>query len=287
MAQPVISDQISEREMTRFVDLIYKVTGIRVSLQKKTLLSNRIRRRLKQSGVESFEAYYQKLKKLPPSDAEWHRFLEEITTHETFMFRDQAQWDWFQREFVPNLTAPVVARGGTKSIRVWSAACSTGDEAMTIACCLAGTLPNLAEWRVQIVGTDIGVGALEQAKKAVYGERSMHLVPERFKKRFFTRRDDGVSWAANPVLTGMVSYRQHNLLDALREQPFDIVFLKNVLIYFDDASKRVAMEHVRKLVRPGGLLVAGAAEGVADQLRDMERLQPWLFRAPEGRDVRK
>ncbi len=282
MAQLATSEQVSDLEMTRFVDLIYSVTGIRISAQKTTMLSNRIRRRLKQTGIETFEAYSLKLKKLPPGDAEWDMFLEEITTHETFLFRDQAQWEWFQKEFVPSIVAPERGRGGPKPLRIWSAACSTGDEAMTIACCLAGTLPNLAEWRVQIVGTDIGVGALELAKKAVYNERAMHLVPEPFKKKFFTRQDDGISWQANPILTGMVSYRQHNLLDALREAPFDIVFLKNVLIYFDDASKRIAVGHLRKLIRPGGLLVAGAAEGIADQLRDMVRLQPWLYRAPEG-----
>jgi chemotaxis protein methyltransferase CheR len=165
---PVAAEQINDAEMTRFVDLIYKVTGIRISTQKKTLLSNRIRRRLKQTGIETFEAYYLKLKKLPASDLEWDRFLEEVTTHETFLFRDQAQWDWFQKEFLPGVIASQRETKGPKTLRIWSAACSTGDEAMTIATCIASTLLNLSEWRVQIVGTDIGVGALEQAKKAIF-----------------------------------------------------------------------------------------------------------------------
>jgi chemotaxis protein methyltransferase CheR len=172
-------------------------------------------------------------------------------------------------------------RRGPKSLRIWSAASSTGDEAMTIACCIAATLPNLPEWRVRIVGTDIGVGALEFARKAIYGERAMHLVPESYKKRFFTQQPNRTSWQANPILTGMVTYKQHNLLDLLKESQFDLVFLKNVLIYFDDTSKRRVMAHVRKLIRPGGLLVAGAAEGVSDLLKEMTRLRPWLYQEPE------
>lgn len=281
MTQPAVSEQISDAEMTRFIDLIYKVTGIRISPQKKTLLSNRIRRRLKQTGVPSFEAYYLQLKKLPSSDPEWDRFLEEITTHETFLFRDQPHWDWFQRDYLAGLNAAAANRPGPKALRVWSAACSTGDEPMTIAACAAGTLANLAQWQVRIVGTDIGIGALEQARKALYGERAMHLVPESYKKRFFTKQTDGVSWQANPILTGMISFKQHNLLEPLKEAPFDVVFLKNVLIYFDDASKKRVVEHVRKLIRPGGMLVAGAAEGIIDLLRDLKRLQPWLYQVPE------
>jgi chemotaxis protein methyltransferase CheR len=84
----------------------------------------------------------------------------------------------------------------------------------------------------------------------------------------------------------MVTFRQHNLLDPLKEPPFDLVFVKNVLIYFDDASKRTVMGHIRRLIKPGGVLVAGAAEGVSDIVRDMKRLQPWLFQAPEGNGAR-
>lgn len=281
MTQSVAEGQISEVEMTRFVDLIYKVTGIRISQQKKTLLSNRIRRRLKQTGISSFEAYYATLKKLPASDQEWDRFLEEITTHETFLFRDQTHWDWFQREYLPALNAREANRPGLKSLRIWSAACSTGDEPMTIASCIAGTLANLSQWQVRIVATDIGIGALEHARKAIYGERAMHLVPESYKKRFFTKQADGVSWQANPILTGMISFKQHNLLEPLKEAPFDVVFLKNVLIYFDEASKKQVVDHLRKLIRPGGILVAGATEGIVELLRDLTRLQPWLYQVPE------
>ncbi|HUT14523.1 MAG TPA: CheR family methyltransferase, partial [Thermoguttaceae bacterium] len=107
---------------------IYDRTGIRVSPQKKTLLSNRLRRRLKQTGIEDFGEYYRHLKGLRPNDPEWDLLLQEITTHETYLFRDEAQWDWFRNTFLPQCASEVRSGTAQRSLRVWSAACSTGDE---------------------------------------------------------------------------------------------------------------------------------------------------------------
>jgi len=283
--QPVVIPnplvQVTDGELARFADLIYARTGIRVSPQKKTLLSNRLRRRLRETKIRSFDEYYQHLRSLRPDDAEWDAFLQEITTHETYLFRDETQWHWFQREFLPSHEAACRASGRGRSLRIWSAACSTGDEAMTIACCVAACLTNLAQWKVQIVGTDIGVGALEQARSGVFSERAMRLVPEGYRSRFFTKAKDAPVWQARPILAAMTSFRQHNLMTPLHESPFDLVFLKNVLIYFDTASKRTVLSNARAMIRPGGLLVAGAAEGVCDLIKDFERFQPWLYRKPK------
>ncbi len=271
---PSTLEQVSDATLSRYAELIYQKTGIRVSPQKKTLLSNRLRRRLRQTGIADFDEYYSHLKKLPPRDAEWDAFLQEITTHETYLFRDEAQWRWFQ-EYLRERGA-----GGEKRLRIWSAACSTGDEPATIACCIAGCVPNLPQWKVTILGTDIGAGALEQARSGVFGERSMRLVPEEYRRRFFTKAKDAQIWQAKPILTSLITYRQHNLMEPLREQPFDLVFLKNVMIYFDTASKKQVLNNIRSMIRPGGLLVAGAAEGVADLVKDYTRVQPWLYRRP-------
>ena len=108
----------------------------------------------------------------------------------------------------------------------------------------------------------------------------MRRVPDDFKSRFF-RGCPRALWKAKPMLTEMVVFRQHNLLNRLGEAPFDVVFLKNVLIYFDAASKKRVMEHVRAAVRPGGMLVTGAAEGVSEHLREFKCLQSWLHQRPE------
>jgi len=272
-------EQVSDAQLSRYAELIYARTGIRVSPQKKLLLSNRLRRRLRSTGISTFEDYYEHLKTLPRRDPEWDAFLQEITTHETYLFRDDAHWQWFRNEYLSGLAASNPAGRQRGSLRIWSAACSSGDEAYTAACCIAAH-PAISRWQVYILGTDIGLGALEHAKSGVFGQRAMRLVPADYRCRFFKKAGDVEAWTALPVLTNMLAFQQHNLLDPLRERPFDLVFLKNVLIYFNQQSKMAVLHNVRGAMRPGGLLVAGMAEGVADLLRDFQRLRPWLFRKP-------
>ncbi len=272
--------EVTDAELARYAKLIYQRTGIRIPPQKKTLLSNRVRRRLRDTGIQSFAAYHDHLKKLRPNHPEWDAFLQEITTHETYLFRDEAQWDWFRKIYLPHLASEARAGNRQRTLRIWSAACSTGDEAFTAACCIAACLPNRAQWQIRIVGTDIGTGAVEQAKAAVFGERAMKLVPDSYKNSYFIQAKGANVWQARPALTGLCSFSQHNLLDSLRERPFDLVFLKNVLIYFAPESKQVVMENVRSAMKPGGVLVSGPAEGIAELVKDYVRMQPWLHQRP-------
>jgi len=280
IAPLVALTEVTDGQLALYADLIYRRTGIRVAPQKKTLLSNRLRRRLRETGIAGFEEYYQYLRALPPDHPEWDDFLQEITTHETYLFRDEGQWEWFQKSYLPERAA--AARQGSRpnGLRIWSAACSTGDEAYTAACCIAACLPNYQRWQIRILGTDIGVGAVEQARTGRFSERAMRQVPASYRARFFVKDPATNQWQARPVLTAMTSFRQHNLLEPLRERPFDVVFLKNVLIYFAPESKRRVMEHVRSMVQPGGVLVTGPAEGIGEHLRDFIRLQPWLHQRP-------
>ena len=274
-------DQVSDLEMKRYTDLIYEVAGIRIPEQKKTLLSNRIRRRLRKTGAKGFAAYFKLLKSLKVTDPEWDAFLEEITTHETYLFRDEAQWEWFRTEYLRDITSAARRGERPQSLRIWSAAASTGDEAYTLASCIASGLPAYSQWDIDILGTDIGIGALEEAKSAQFGERAMRLVPDKMTKSYFTKGRDENLWTAKPMLTKMVRFEHHNLLDPLHEKPFDLVILKNVLIYFDKVSKKKVMDNLLTLIAPGGTLIAGAAEGVSNFLNDLKRHQPWLYTKPK------
>ncbi len=280
VAPLVALEEVTDEQLALYAELIYRRAGIRLPPQKKTLLSNRVRRRLRETGIGDFEEYYHYLKGLPPDHPEWDGFLQEITTHETYLFRDASHWDWFQKTYLPGLAAAARAGGRPYALRIWSAACSTGDEAFTAACCIAACLPHFQQWQIRILGTDIGMGAVAQARTGRFSDRAMRLVPAPYRARFFMKDPATNQWQARPTLTAMTSFRQHNLLEALPERPFDLVFLKNVLIYFAPASKKKVVDHVRPLVQPGGMLVAGPAEGIGEMLKDFVKLQPWLYQRP-------
>jgi len=274
-------EEVTDAQLAQYAQLIYQHAGIRVPPQKKTLLSNRLRRRLRETGINGFGEYYRYLKGLAPNDPEWDAFLQEITTHETYLFRDSAHWDWFRNDYLAQCAADARAGKRQRSLRIWSAACSTGDEAFTVACCVAACLPNHHQWKICILGTDIGAGAIQQAQTGLFRDRAMRLVPASYKKRYFSKAQGAELWQAGPLLTDMVTFRQHNLMEPLPQRPFDLVFLKNVLIYFAPASKRRVVDNVRSALRPGGLLVTGAAEGIAEYVKDCVRLQPWLYQRPQ------
>ncbi|MCA9177513.1 MAG: protein-glutamate O-methyltransferase CheR [Planctomycetales bacterium] len=275
----VLQADISDAQLQLYSQLIYGYTGILISADKKALLSNRLRRRLKATGIATYEEYYKLLKGRRLDSEEWDAFLQDITTHETYLFRDPGQWDWFRGDYLQSLQEQAKGGGRPKTLRVWSAACSAGDEPYTIAVCAIADLPQ--DWRVQILATDIGVETLNKARKATFNERSMRNVPEPLRQRFFTASGD--TWKAGQQLSRCIEFRKHNLMDPLDESPFDIVFIKNVLIYFDTASKKQVMGHVHRLLAPGGTLVSGVSEGIADLLQGYERVKSWLHLKPAAR----
>ncbi|MBA4016971.1 MAG: histidine kinase [Pirellula sp.] len=275
-----LQTDVTPQQLRRYAQLVYQKIGVTISEQKTTLLSNRLRRRLRATGLKCYDDYYELLCRTSTADAEWEAFLQEVTTHETFLFRDKTHWDWIHGVFLPELMAQVRAGKRRPTLRVWSAACSTGDEATSVACCAADKLSPLANWKVEIVGTDVGCGAVAAAQRGEFSERAVRLVPESMRKRFFEHAPGSPIWSSKPVLRDMLRFTTHNLLEPSREAPFDLVLLKNVLIYFDAASKKKVLDQVRRVIRPGGVLITGAAEGVSELVRDLETTHGWLHRIP-------
>ncbi|MGY8770369.1 MAG: CheR family methyltransferase [Pirellulales bacterium] len=179
---------------------------------------------------------------------------------------------------MPELLKEVSQNKRPKNQRVWSANCSTGDEGHSIACCVLDGIGLQQGWKINIVGTDIGVGAVEKAREGVFNQRAMKLVPPVMKKRYFDQMGKVDVWKAKPTISKLINFKQHNLLNPVSERPFDLVFLKNVLIYFNNESKKTAIKHVANAMKPGSYLVAGGAEGIGDLMQGYERLHPWLFR---------
>ena len=275
----VLAD-VTPQQLQRYAELAYDKIGITISPQKITLLSNRLRRCLRATGVDSFDTYYERLAKASLGDPEWERFLQEVTTHETYLFRDQKNWDWLCNTFVPELVRNATSRKRRKSIRVWSAACSTGDEAYTIAACLADRLPSLADWEVSIFGTDVGADAVAHASNPRFGERAMRLVPESYRRRFFDKASDN-AWIPKPVLQNMTRFEVHNLLMPLKQAPFDLIVLGERADLF---RRGIEKEGYRAGPPPNaprfGARYRAQAEGISEMVKELESIQGWLHCIP-------
>jgi len=268
--------KLSSDEFARFQDFIYRQTGIRMQEGKITLLSNRIRRRLRELGLESFDDYYRLLVK-GDLQGELELFIDAITTNETHFFRTGGHFDWFQGPFLDDLVARAAAGRHDRSLRVWSAACSSGEEAYSLAICMTEAGPRLAGWRLSVLGTDISEAMVAQARRATYRERTLELVsPERRRQHFNTA--DGQEWAVKPTVARLCEFRRHNLLEPMRGQAFDCIFIRNVLIYFDRGSKELAVKHLVASLAPGGYLVVGPADGIYDMLGELHRESTFLYR---------
>jgi len=142
-------NELTDDEFARFLALIYRASGIRIAETKRVLVSNRVRRRLRATGIETFAAYYAFLTS-PSGAGEMPAFLDAVTTNETYFFRDQAHYDWLGDEFIPHLLAEAAARRRPRGLRIWSAACSTGEEPYSIAIKLADRRAELLGWRLSV-----------------------------------------------------------------------------------------------------------------------------------------
>ncbi len=280
--------KLTPAEFARFAKLIYERTGISLEARKLALLSNRLRRRLKTLKLESFEAYYKYVSSSSSlSDDELPHFLSAVTTNETYFFRNEKLWNAFRGELIPYF---IEAKGHKdRSIRIWSAASSSGEEAYTAAIALWEDLPNFDRWRVTIIGTDISKTVLDKAKAGVYNDYSVSKIDKAGVRKWFDVKDD--LFHLKPEIRKMVRFQFHNLREPFPSGRFDLVFLRNVLMYFDTPMKLRALKVVTDALAPGGHLIIGDVDPVssAPELREgmtLEKTRPGFYRKASTRDAR-
>ena len=244
-------DELPDDLFAAYRALIYRDTGIRVPESKRVLIANRLRRRLRATGEPDFAAYYRRL--AAGDAAERGRFVDAVTTNETYFFRDEPQLDWLVDTLVPELRERAERGGGPRRLAIWSAACSTGEEVYSVLIRLAERGLPPPGWECSVLGTDISPAAIEAAVAGSYGERSMRLVGPDRRRRYFRHDPAAGRWSVRPGLRRRASFRVGNLLAPADGGPFDCVLLRNVLIYFDADSKRTAVRHVAGALRAGRL----------------------------------
>jgi chemotaxis protein methyltransferase CheR len=252
---------MTEEEFRLVRDLIHSHCGIFFDSDAKFLLEKRLARRLDLHQLPGFKEYYHFLKYSRGREQELSDIMDVLTTNETYFFREEFQLKAFVGELLPELKA-VKEKRGDRTIRIWSAGCSTGEEPYTIAMLIMET-GAFKDWKVEIVGTDISHRVLQHARKGVYGKSSFRTTsPERIQ-RFF-HQQDGL-YRIKDEVRGLVTISHLNLLDENRMillGKMDVIFCRNVIIYFDQVAKRMVVESFYRTLREGGYLLLGHAESL-------------------------
>ncbi|MGE4553145.1 MAG: protein-glutamate O-methyltransferase CheR [Desulfovibrionaceae bacterium] len=251
----------SDEEFRKLADFIYRLLGIRIDERRRYLVENRLSPRLNALGLKGFAEYQEYLRFGAERRSEIDRFTEAITTNETSLFRDTVQLDIFRDKVLGPLLAAKL-KAGRRNLRIWSAGCSSGEEPYTLAILVAELLrANLAQWDVRIFGSDISLAVLELAKAARYGTYAVRTTPPALLQRWFTQ-EDGLA-AVRPELRRLVQFERINLNDPLamkRVQRSDVIFCRNVIIYFDDDMRKRVVAAFYDNLLPGGHLVLGHSE---------------------------
>jgi chemotaxis protein methyltransferase CheR len=256
---------IGDAEFARFQAWIQRESGIFLPDSKRTLLIRRLGRRVAELGLDSFSAYYHRAKEL--GESETVRMIDCLCTHETSFFREAKQFELLSTQILPAWASEADAGTRPRRVRAWSAACSTGEEPFSLAMLLASALPVEAGWRLEILASDLSTRALALAREAVWPAERTTGVPEDLRKRFLLRgmnRQEGKVKAA-PEIQRLVRFERINLAAARYpvETGLDLIFCRNVLIYFDPATRAGVISRLARHLRPGGLLFLGHAENLA------------------------
>jgi chemotaxis protein methyltransferase CheR len=240
-------------------DAIYKRTGMWFADNAKYLLQKRLSPRARELNFDSFQKYFYFLQYDPRADTEYDQIYDLVTTNETYFFREPAQLAAFTDEIVPD----ILTRKGVKKIRIWSAGCSSGEEPYSIAMLLkeAGWYDKAA---FEIFASDINQQVLAKARRGQYRENAFRTTDPATRDRYFTREADN-SWKLSDDIRNRVSFGRLNLYDEPRVSllgHLDVVFCRNVIIYFDDASKRVVVANFYNRLVEGGYLLLGHSESL-------------------------
>lgn len=253
--------KMTDDEFLLVRDLIYNYSGLFFATDSKFLLERRLSQRLAHHQLAAFHDYYYYLRYDLNRDQELSDIMDLLTTNETYFFRESFQLKAFTDEIIPEITAVKSARGD-RTLRIWSAGCSTGEEPYTIAMLLLER-PELAGWKLEVIGTDISQRVLHQARKGVYGNSSFRVTEPVYKSRYFHEQDGG--HRVIDKIRELVTFSRLNLYDQSRFLflgKMDIIFCRNVIIYFDQPAKKRVIEQFYNTLNPGGFLLLGHSESL-------------------------
>jgi len=251
---------ISTEDFLTFREFFYRKTGILFDDAKRYFVDKRLADRIHASGCDNFRSYFTMLR-FQASGSELQALVNSMTVNETYFFREEYQFDCLVNSILPELATR--KRKG-EPIRIWIIPSSSGEEAYSIAMMLMERWPGIHEWDVELVSSDIDTDILAQARKGLYSARSVRQVPPQWLGKYFRRV--GENFQICDDLRESVDFTRVNLMDTLdtrRYRGFDVVFCRNLLIYFDDLSRKQAAETFYEALNPGGFICLGHSESMS------------------------
>lgn len=261
--------QLSEALFVKFAALVYDLSGMRFEANKSYFLASKLDNRVQALGLKGFEQYLAYLES-PTGRTEYGYLLDEVTINETFFFRHEPQLQAFRDAILQPL---VFARRNQRQMkfRIWSCASSTGDELYTLALMLKDLNLVGKDITFELVGTDISHDALKKAQAGVYRKYNIRNIPPAMLQQYFvhdTTGATGETWTLKPEIKSMCRFTECNLMDSMRTGnlgKFDVIFCRNVLIYFDEPSKEKVVQNLANCMADDGYLLLGHSENVYSQ----------------------
>ncbi len=277
---------ITEQEFQRFQTLIERETGIHLPNGKKDLLVARLARRLRALGLDSYSRYWEHVAG-GQNQAERQQMVDLVCTNETRFFREPKHFEFLEQVALPELSRRASQGRRQKSVRIWSAGCSTGEEPYSLAMTLMRRFPPGSGWQLSVVASDLSTRALEAAQRACYTAERASEIPAEFARMFVISSPDagdGCTRTVVPAVRQLVGFSRANLTQDESAIPglFDLVFCRNVLIYFQPETRRRVVARLLAKLQPEGYLVLGHAESLLGVIDGIRMVGPTIYSRTAG-----
>jgi chemotaxis protein methyltransferase CheR len=256
-SQPARAVPVMQEDVKRLCDFLYRRTGMSFAESKRYYIDRRLSERIAATGAETFQAYFALLRS--DADHEIEYLINSFTVNETYFYREDHQLRCMTSDLLPEI---LQRKPPGETIRIWSVPCATGEEPYSIGMWLMENFSQVDSYNIEIVGSDIDTRALKAAAEGVYGNRALMRLSKDMVARYFEEVEEG-KYRIDAGLRNSILFTNVNLVDAqamAQHRNFDIVFCRNVLIYFDDASRRLAAENLYDSLQPGGYICLGHSE---------------------------
>jgi len=283
MSETVTNDyykiQMTDADFNRLSTFIYNDLGIKMPDVKKVMLQSRLQKRLSELKMSSFKEYIDFVFSREGQEQEIIRMIDVVTTNKTDFFREPIHFEFLTETAIPQLMA---ANPNMSTLRIWSAGCSSGEEPYTLTIVLKEFASRNPGFDFEIMATDLSTKILDKAITAVYGEDRVSMIPIDLKRKYFLKSKDPASKTVRviPELRSKVSFRRLNFMDAQYhvEKEFDIVFCRNVLIYFDRETQQQVINKLSSKLKPNGYFFLGHSESITNMNVPLKQIKPTIFR---------